>query len=242
MTWEKLWFKFRLLPIFYQLIFDVIYTAHGLLTTTEPKLNFIKCMVRKVILWSHSGKVKYGARGLNFVQNPFNNHLISFICISCCWDLKIFKQACHSFAFIHHSLNDSIVSDLVWTDSREGNEPSWTLEIKTSLRKTSIQLFSSTAVKSRLSSMLLSLSCRKSDTGHHSMPWSIVFNKASEELSTPVCLVRLISTANKYVSKITKKMSVIWHVCGMVDPQSDIIPQWMMLNVSKLTAWFHKLQ
>lgn len=68
-------------------------------------------------------------------------------------------------------------------------------------QKASIQLFSSAAVKARLSSMLLSLSYQPSQ---HVAEYG-VFNKASEELSTPVCTVRLMGIAKISVGRIAEK-------------------------------------
>lgn len=179
MAWAKLLpnIQIQVIATFCQVKFDVIYC------------------ISEVILRGHSGKVKYGARICTKSIHSTTTWSVLFVLAAVeTW------QYCHSFAFIHQSLNDSIVSYLVWTDLREESEPGWALKLKTSLRKTSVQLFQSTAVKARLSSILLSLSQRKSHTGHHSMFWSVVFNKASEELSTPACSVRLISMANIYVS------------------------------------------
>lgn len=180
------------------------------LNRSELQMNlWFQCLQREKLCWDylHSAAV-------------FPCHV--------CTDRPIFKPVqCHSNAFIHHGVNDNIV-----VDSGEESEPGGALKIKTSLRKTSIRLFHPQQWKPDFHQC-----CCHSDSSHHGMSRSIVFNKASEELPAPVRSVRLIPTATECARRGKKQLPLVWNVCGIVtDTKRDITPWWIMSHICRITA------
>lgn len=155
-----------------------------------------------------------------------SNQIFNVICIS---NLTISKWSCHFSGSIRQRLNESVVVDSgeeTYLCSDDQNITQKDINTAVFIHLCESQTFINAAVTV--------MSC------------SIVFNKASEELSAPACSVRLIPRENTYVGKSLGKTLINWNVSWMVDTKSDIIPQhlmwWIMLAVRRLTARFHKLQ